>query len=146
MRDIPMFPIFPERLDVEMVRAGIGKDLRKGSVGAVAYTDQRAEDVERHHCRPQTRAVRCIAHRSPPDDCYSVSATGVSFMVSPLVIATVSIANWWASLVPGINHESADKPTGLAACFVSSLRVLFDRQCPIEANQPDGASLDVDVK
>jgi hypothetical protein len=46
MRDIPMFPIFPERLDVEMVRAGIGKDMCKGSVGAVAYTDQRAEDVE----------------------------------------------------------------------------------------------------
>jgi hypothetical protein len=43
-------------------------------------------------------------------------------MVSPFVIATASIANWWTSLVPGINHESAGKPTGLAACLVSSLR------------------------
>lgn len=43
-------------------------------------------------------------------------------MVSSFVIANVSIANWWATLVQGINHESADKPTGLAARFVSSLR------------------------
>jgi hypothetical protein len=43
-------------------------------------------------------------------------------MVSPFVIANVSIANWQATLVQGINHESADKPTGLAARFVSSLR------------------------
>ena len=54
-------------------------------------------------------------------------------MVSPFVIANVSIANWWATLVQGINHESADRPTGLAARLVSSLRRSLDLQSRIMA-------------
>jgi len=59
---------------------------------------------------------------------------------------TIAIPDWWASLVPGINHGSADKPTGLAAGLISSFRSLFDLQSLIEVNQPDGVPPDVDVK
>src|SRR5580700_8374191 len=67
MGDVPFLPMFPERPDVEMRRAGIAQDLLKGAVGTVAYADQRTEDVERHQFWPQTRGMRFIVHRMPID-------------------------------------------------------------------------------
>jgi hypothetical protein len=48
MRDIPMFPMFPERLDINMRRIGVRQDALKSAVGTFANADKRAEDIERH--------------------------------------------------------------------------------------------------
>ena len=107
-----------------------------------------------------------MAHRSPPrrllflvdaacqrdwSRSNASDAPGVTEMLQVNIVALTELAltrpaGGWATLVPGINHESADKPTGLAGSFTPSLRVLFDLQCLIEVNQPDGAPPDVDVK
>jgi hypothetical protein len=46
MRDIPMFPMFPEGLDVEIARTCVGRDAFKSTMRTVANADQRAKDVE----------------------------------------------------------------------------------------------------
>ena len=68
VRDISMFPMFPERLDIKMMRTGIGQDALKGTVGTVANADQRTEDIERHQLRPQTCRVHFAIHKSNSDD------------------------------------------------------------------------------
>ena len=63
VRDVSMLPMFPERLDVNMTRAGVGQDTFEGTVGAVAHADQRTENVERYQLRPPCR-VRIVVHQS----------------------------------------------------------------------------------